>query len=229
MVHPLEIHYSNARRIFWGILSRRVAERGEVWIPDEYNRVIIPNLIRYALGDPAFNQAGPHFDLRKGITLFGAPGRGKSLLLASLNELLAVCSKIQKGKNSWRAGRQISTTAITDRLLKTLDKRTVHDYYQGTWFFDDVGVEPVEVNAYGKVKPFVDIVNRMHDLWEKYDDNKRSTQQDALLYMTTNLDPTDTLFDEHFDERIGRRIRQMTNVIWLGGAPKGGALKSTAE
>lgn len=181
------------------------------YILDDSNRNVFHLLCQYFTADPAFEQAG--HSLKKGILLLGNVGVGKTDILRAFEFNRVQCFQTitcgevsamvkDKGANYWDTYTGfIPGHGGTDRYFLQPNIG---------WLFDDLGTEH-PVTDYGtKIDPLAAIIHERYKRKEKI--------PFSSMHLTTNLNGD--MIEQRYDLRIRSRIREMFNVITLGGSDR---------
>ncbi len=164
----------------------------------EKQKNAIGHLIYYFLNDP-----DSHFDLRKGVYLYGDVGCGKTSIMKAFQKFASV-THIKKFK--------LASTSEISRKIVARSSSEIMMYYSGdeftqrrdypTFCFDDLGLEG-PCTIYGsKINPMEEI------LFARYE--KR-----LLTHATSNLKPE--RIKEKYGKRVFSRLHEMFNIIYLDG------------
>ena len=78
-----KIDYKVAREVFWEIMSEKLRRDGRPFSTEGNVKEVIPQLIRYFIGDK-----NGYLPINKGIYLWGDTGSGKTFLFESLQEMV---------------------------------------------------------------------------------------------------------------------------------------------
>jgi hypothetical protein len=156
----------------------------------------------YFTNSPLWQKEG--FNPAGNIMLYGEKGTGKSSLIKLFGDnaekpyKVVTCEEI--------ALEYEKDPAETVKKYGTWGRSLVHKDKKFAWFFDDLGAEPKEL-AY---KMQNDSMQRIFkSLYEK----------NIPFHFTTNLTAPQVI--QHLnDERLGDRMKETINVLWLGGASR---------
>lgn len=176
---------------------------------DSENRSVIEHLSYYFTNDERFEVANR--SLKKGILLQGNVGIGKTLLMKFF----------QKNKKRCYTVKSCSVIADEFLLYSKDDELTIEDTYStpiekplhdpGAFFqkyigycFDDLGTEELKNNFGNKKNVMADIIMAVY--------NKKDYEK---FHITTNL--TAVEIEQRYGTRVRSRIREMFNIIVLGG------------
>ena len=174
----------------------------------EAHKPIVTTIFKYFSGDEDFNSQGVvknNPSLSKGLLVYGDLGVGKSKLF----ELIQKTGRkiIQRTGNSRMHFRSISCGQFVSNYMlvsKARERHThlefkIENYYKGSLYIDDLGIEPLAFNSYELLESV---------LFERHRNN-------ALTFVTTNLSVSE--ISSKYGERIGDRLNEMFNFIkWEG-------------
>ena len=184
------------------LLSFVIKEQIPDFIYDQNNTNVIKNLFLY------FTEQVGDYDLSRGIWLMGGNGTGKTSLLRIFSEF---------GKKRYNGFRVYDCSKVANDYAMNgdLDVYTYnHNGYSGravNMAFDELGRETIPSNYFGqKLNVMQHILHIRYNLW----------RSDGIqTYITTNCDVEEIhqLYDNDNDRFISDRVREMYNVIHLGG------------
>lgn len=169
---------------------------------DQYNTDVIKNLFLYFTG-----QKG-EYDLRKGIWLMGGNGTGKTSLLYIFSEFGI---RRFKGFKVYDCTEIVNDYAMNGDLDSYTNNKLGKSRQAVNMGFDELGREYIPANHFGqKLNVMQHILHIRYNLWRK---------EGVQTYITTNCDVDEIhkLYDKPDDSFISDRIREMYNVIVLGG------------
>lgn len=200
-----KIKYADAKKVCWQIMTEKFNRDGTTF-SDEGNVIeVIPQLIRYFIGDK-----NSDLQLNKGIYLWGDTGSGKTFLIETMQEMvkrLGLHRQLFKIYNT----QNIAENAL---VIGNLDSSI---YVSNSACFDDFGMEEPIVRVYNnEIKPMTMIVNRAY---EKFKNSHQMTHFTSMLPPTVLLDK-DTKGIKQIDRRVYERILEMTTVVKLSGKSK---------
>lgn len=191
-------YVSQLRQLLSGVIKEQIPG----FIYDKFNTNVIKNLFLYFTG-----QIGD-YDLKKGIWLMGGNGTGKTSLLYIFSEF---GKKQYKGFKVFDCGKVANDYAINGNL----DIYTYNQYGYScqavNMAFDELGRETIPANHFGqKLNVMQHILHIRYNLWRA---------EGVQTYITTNCDADEihNLYDKDNDRFISDRIREMYNIIYLGG------------
>jgi len=199
------LDYEDARALTWAIMKATLAQRGKTMQIDENNRPIIPNLIKWFIGDPSCE-----LDLQKGILLTGEVGTGKTFLLDTM-QALTLAAKLPS--RHFRTARCVDVAELI-RTQNTPDAKTagksatkLEYLHHGAWCFDDLGHEPLSVKVWGDDRHVMEpILTRRYNAF---------VAGDCITHATSNLGKEK--LREFYGDRVADRFNEMFNFILLDG------------
>lgn len=168
------------------------------FIIDEDNEYFVKQLCLYLANDDRFietkivNKAS----LKKGLLILGQCGRGKSYVMYTLYKMFQKVKGFSFGF--------MSTNHIVNQFNNFGDIG-IEKYKRNEWYFDDLGTEEVG-SHYGKT----DVMKSLIEL--RYD---RYIREGMKTHISSNMLPSD--IKERYGERIDSRIKEMFNIIVIGG------------
>ena len=205
-----------ARELYEGLLRTKGVSELPYKITED-NRNVVLSLCLYFANDPKFEDAAdkkailPGLSLKKGILLMGTPGVGKTHLMnyfcknPKASFTVPTCNDVVE---RFRTGWTKNDVECIDYYSQPVKADAGHPFnqeYLGTCF-GDLGNEDSNTNNYGNKRNVMEqiIFNRYE---RKYDF--------CLTHFTTNLDAD--MIRAKYGERCADRLREMCNVIHLGG------------
>lgn len=175
-------------------------------------KVAIQSLIQYFIGD-----LSGELNLSKGIYLYGANGRGKSMLMRVIRDCL---KSAYKGVYVKELDRRVAATnvrpfrintyeSIKDKVDRTGKTSHVNTYLLKDVCIDDIGyMNESKMNVYGtKIDLVAKIVKNAHNQW--------IIDKDIRYHFTSNLDRN--LLQEMHGEGTYSRIVEMCNMVFWNG------------
>lgn len=198
-----EPHFPNEQlSVLRKLLSGTIKQIVPDFIFDEYNESVIENLFYYFI-----KQKGG-LDLNKGIWLMGGNGTGKTSLLQIFSEF---------GRKRFDGFKMFDCAKVANDYAATGDL-DIYTYNQNGYSgrpvnmaFDELGRETIPAIYFGqKLNIMQHILHIRYNLWRSVG---------VQTYITTNCDAREIheLYDNSNDRFITDRIREMYNVIHLGG------------
>lgn len=184
------------------LLSDVIKEQIPDFMYDANNIGVIKNLFLYFTG-----QAGS-YDLRKGIWLMGGNGTGKTSLLYIFSEF---GKRRSDGFKIYDCGKVANDFAANGGLDLYTYNRNGYSRQAVNMAFDELGRETIPANHFGqKLNVMQHILHIRYNLWR---------MEGVQTYITTNCDSDEVhdLYDNKNDRFISDRIREMYNIIHLGG------------
>lgn len=194
-------------------LVKKSNPRG-MYVVDEFVRPVFDLLCLYFTQDERFENAvdagGRNYSLSKGIMLVGSVGVGKTDLLRAFE------------KNKRRCFATITANEISEKVKSNGADywRTYCGFVPGHgntpeyflqnnigWAIDDMGTENKVVDYGTPVDPMQVIIAERYKMKDKIPFNS--------MHITSNLDGEE--LERRYDYRLRSRIREMFNVIQLGG------------
>lgn len=186
----------------------RAQQLGIDLILDDTNRNVMFALCRYFTGHPAFETMGEGWSLNKGIMLCGLIGRGKSMIMGLFSS------------NQRRSYKTISCRVLADKFAddghevlhvwsNPLYVPTHHDTFWQNEIgvcFDDLGTENTKKNYGNQVNVMENIILNRYDM---------GSMPYYYTHVTTNLSSDE--IEQAYGTRVRSRMRQMFNMITLGG------------
>lgn len=192
------IDYSAAKRLVFDGITTVLKEHKKKPIWDDSNRIVLPKLIRYFIGDPE-----SELELHKGIFLMGEVETGKTFLMKVMMNLVnALNYEPRKFKFA-------STVQLQFDVMKSQSVAPLEKYTTGIYCFDDLGVE-TDTMLYGnEIKLFDSIIQIRYDSFQNYG---------LTTHATSNI--SREKLNEVYDQQTVSRMNQMFNFVYLGGKPK---------
>ncbi len=192
------------KKLFKACIER---ETGKLFLIEPENRLKYEQLVKYFLG---IEQEG--ISLNKGIYLFGAVGRGKTMIM---NALRLMCSIIEHRLDN--AGLEFTRRSFIVKNAKTIvgelaeskSAAVMKRYYSDVYCIDDLGTEE-QFKHYGND---IDVVGDI--IIERY---QRYQQTGQITHATSNILPSE--WKDKYGDRVESRMKEMFNCIILLGADK---------
>ena len=184
------------------LLSTVIKDQIPNYTYDHNNTEVIKNLFLYFTG-----QVGD-YELKKGIWLMGGNGTGKTSLLHIFSEF---GKKRYDGFKIFDCGKVANDYAINGNLDVYTYNQNGYSRQPVSMAFDELGRETIPANHFGqKLNVMQHILHIRYNLWRLHG---------IQTYITTNCDSDEIhlLYDNENDRFISDRIREMYNVIHLGG------------
>lgn len=177
-------------------------------VVDDTNREVMFALCRYFTGHEAFEKMQEGWSLNKGIMLCGLQGRGKSFVMSLF------------ASNQRRSYKVISCRVLADKFAddghevlhvwsNPLYVPTHHDTFWQNEIgvcFDDLGTENTKKNYGNQVNVMENIILNRYDM---------GSMPYYYTHVTTNLSSDE--IEQAYGTRVRSRMRQMFNMITLGG------------
>lgn len=183
----LKIDIKEFKELFLVEANRLIAKKNpkNTFQFTEHNKPVITQLYYYCTMSEKFE-----YDLSKGIMLAGTHGIGKTLILKTVCEIVALF------------GRNIKYYHVK-KLQSEILKNGYSEFEKKPLFIDDLGKESREVNDYGtKMLPLADL------LALRYDSN-------SITLTTTNY-KLETL-KGFYGDSVADRLKEMFNIIIVEG------------
>ena len=204
---PYPISTADCLELFYALLQRELSVNDDVLVVEEVNKRKIAEMVSFFTGHETKN-----LNPRKGIYLYGATGRGKTMIMKSL---LALCAMIE---NKLKAAEQQFTSrrftmsnakSIVTELAQLKKPEVLKKYYSGVLCIDDLGMEDTyklwgnDMNVVGDI------------IVERYIQYQQTGQ---LTHATSNIVCED--WKAKYGDRVDGRMNEMFNVIRLEGIDK---------
>ncbi len=177
------------------IAKRNVDREFEV---NDINKDVINYLYYYLIGRPDLMKweskeiPVPEMKLDKHILLVGSVGVGKTVILKAFCDVIKLI------------GGKIFTQMHSKEIGPAIKREGIDFFKKRPLLVDDIGKENKEMNDYGtKSMPLVDLIELRYD-------------SGAITYLTANYSIEGAL-KEFYGERIADRMKEMFNIIQLGG------------
>lgn len=150
------------------------------------------------------------FDPRKGILLWGDIGTGKTTIIKGLQRYLAVINQLCYGSNNRSICIEIKSAAeislrYASEGMRALERWTERDQI-GHLAIDEIGREEISTH-------FGTTCNTIQTLLQLRYEQRHS----VLTLGTTNIDMTTDEFTKRYGSYIQDRVKEMFNVIRVGG------------
>lgn len=187
-----KIPYEERIGIFLAIASRICPE----FSIGKNNKELVSGLVKWSGAD---KDSG--LDVHKGIFLFGAQGRGKSILVKVL------CQFLKEIKSDVQF-QYISCNDIVAKLsIAKSSLLYLRSFKKDSWVINDLGMEePFIFPLYGeKIKPMRIVVDAVYDSF-----------QDGRFYIFTSNHSLKTIADT-YGERTAYLIKEMCNILPVSG------------
>ena len=139
----------------------------------------------------------PQYSTRKGLLICGKCGTGKTMLLKIYKEII---------KNLRTQAFKMTSTNAVVRQYDESGSEALKMLLKGRWMFDDFGTENMGKH-YGKDEEVMRTI--IEERYIEFIDNGLPT------YLTTNLSISQ--ISQRYGDRVSSRIKEMFNIILLGG------------
>lgn len=189
------ISYEKAKMLFNNIMKRSLSRDGKKFKVNGNNMDVIPELLKYFIGDPTSK-----ISLHKSILLFGNTGAGKDQLMKCFQQLLKqILSPYRFDFNP--------TVSI---CRKVKEGQKISPYYQKHRCFMDLGFEQKYLYRESEMPVIEEIIFIRSE-------KSKDILNDSLLlsHGTTNI-----RFDrlgQVYNERIAARRNEIWTPVWLNG------------
>ena len=200
-----KVNYEEAKSVVWQIMVDKLGGKPSNFSREGNITEVIPELIRYFIGDSA-----GVYPLTKGIYLWGDTGIGKTFLIETMQTMVK-----ELGLHA-RSFHIHSTPQLTDNILSAgvfePDK-----YLKQESIFEDFGQEPPYLKIFSNdIKPMHSIISRAYDNYKK---NGQLIHFTSMLPAKYLHETTDSSLP-HMDRRTYERICEMTTPVKLTGKSK---------
>jgi DNA replication protein DnaC len=200
------LSYEQSKIMAWNIMKEILAQKNETFKADRYNRALLPELVKYFIGDNSCQ-----LDLQKGVLIVGAVGVGKDFFMRSMKVL------VDKANIKARQFKIIGEKRVKEQIIKANEDRAssfvkvIERFCEGDYLFSDLGIEADDFvhlysNKYSYMESIIDF------RYEKYEKGK------CITHFTTNLTPAE--IEERYGSRTYSRLCQMCNFVALKGESK---------
>lgn len=200
-----KVDFEVAKMVCWQIIREKLNRDGTRFSDEGSVKEVIPQLIRYFIGD-----ANGEFSINKGIYLWGDTGSGKTFLMETMQEM------VQRLGLHHQSFKIHNTHNIVEQVMLTSNLDTSF-YVSSSTAFDDFGTEEPIVRVFTNViKPMTWIIPRAYDKF-------KNSQQ--MTHFTSALPPYELLKKEstginQLERRVYERILEMTTSVKLTGKSK---------
>ncbi len=205
-ITPYPISFEDGKKLFIHILQNELEVNGNALVLEEANQEKVNELLKYFMGLPC------RLNAKKGIYLYGAVGRGKTVIMQAL---MIFCNTVE---SKLTAADKLFTPhkfqlknakSIVNELAQNKKADVIKQYYTGALCIDDLGAED-SYKLYGNDMDVVgDIIVERYQKYQHYG---------QLTHATSNTKPSD--WNGKYGERVESRLSEMFNVIVLLGKDK---------
>lgn len=179
---------------------KRMCSEIPVFRIDDDNREIFHTLCLYFTDDPRFEQRGDGYSLKKGISIMGPVGCGKSTLIRAF-------TSNPKASYFFVSSRKVTYEFAIDGF-KVVERYSAiersapdaHGHKEYGTAFDDLGTDEERKHYGDKVNVMADIILNRYDNVPHH-----------LTHFTTNL--TAPQIEDIYGARVRSRMREMFNLI----------------
>lgn len=208
-----EMPFDVARKVFWGILQMRAASieihedvEFNWWFTDQQKETV-RNLVMYFINDRACQ-----WPLTKGLFIYGAPGTGKTELMASLSEL---CYRNVPQLTKYFKLCSLSEIHVKAKTNKEYDP--IAPNVEGDKCFDEFGRYTGSIMRFGDQLDINEAI-----IEQRYERYKRYGQ---LTHFIANATPNE--LEGSFTPMVYDRLREMcTSVHFTGQSKRHGTNKT---
>lgn len=204
-IRPYPIDLDAAKRLVFDGIKNELLGMGKIPIWDSFNKKIIPILIAFFTGNrpQGTDVFGESIDPKKGILLCGETEKGKSFLFKIFQKFVYALDYEQ------RKFKIVNMNEVEFQIKSVQNIKPIGKYLSGVWCFDDLGVEKDLTLYNNKVKITDEIIQIRYESFQN---------NGILTHGTTNQTPAD--LKKNYDERTFSRMKEMFNILYLGGEDK---------
>lgn len=189
-----------AKKLAWESLQQQANHEGFSFQLNSHNRKLLRELSAYFTGNAC------QLDLTKGLLIYGPVGTGKSFLFRVFRRMAA---EMQYDVRRFR----IAKIPQLYNDIQEGDAINLGHLYQNQWCLDDLGFHAQEVRNWGNRLNLVEmILTRRYDLF---------VGEGLVTHISSNVPFVSRgevkVLDQILDGRIVSRLRQMMNIVVLGG------------
>lgn len=201
---PYCVPVENAVLLLKSIMQERIKTTGKSL--NFENEKILVELVKYFTGNES------KLNRHKGIYLYGAVGRGKTIIMQSLAQMcLIIESKLENAGKEFtqRKFKVVNSKSIIAEFAETKKHETLKRYYSNSLCIDDFGAEE-NFKMWG---------NEMNVIGDIIEERYQRYQYSGLLtHATSNIPPED--WREKYGDRVDSRMNELFNPVLLVGIDK---------
>ena len=199
----------NAVELARFVVGRMPADYGHPFTVDDSNRAVVNALCDYFTGNPRFESSGPDRSLSKGICLLGSVGTGKTTLMRAFSRNKRQCFNVipcRRVAAMFAADGHDVIEAFSQLHHEAFGDPRVFYQRQIGYCFDDLGTEEEKKHYGNGVNVMADLILACYD---------RPEVPFHCRHITTYLTADEV--ESNYGARVRSRLREMFNMIQLGG------------